>query len=1164
MSCAAMLFAQGDRGVVTGTVKDASGAVVPNAQVTATHLATKTNFKTNTTASGDFTVPSMPVGNYQVRVEISGFKSYVGNDVVVTPGSSVRLDVMLEVGSAQQTVEVTANAALVEVESARVATSMSNKMVEDLPVVVNGGVRNPFDLAGTTAEATGSGDGSFRIGGGRPGSFGMTLDGTAITVATSTSQATWTVFNTPSVEALTEFSVEAGGTKADTGHASGGTVSFVSKSGTNEIHGNFYEYVRNQDFDARNFFAATRSVYKQNDFGATVGGPVWIPKIYNGKNKTFFFFSYEGFRNRVGATGSKYDIPPQEFFSGDLHNYVDANGKMYQIYDPSTTRMVGSSYVRDPFPGNIIPKTRIDPVSQSILNFAQPLLKANLPGTPGTRAYINQNYVSYGTTRAPNNKWSFKIDQVLTSKQRINFYFGRTREVDTFGPDGPLGLPKPLSGNPGYNRSDVYRISYDYTLTPTLLNRFYAGGNNWEQNHGAFSTYKDAPLSMGLPTTDKGWKDQGICIPNFPDCNANFPQVSFSEFTSWGVPAPNGSDNIVVELRDDMTKTTGPHTMKWGYYYNDTHYNGFGEQNIAGAVTFNRLNTGVPLNTDQNVGGGSSFASFLLGQVSGYSLDTPRYIASMYRTHQIFFQDDWRVSKRLTLNLGLRYELNMAPTVGEDKLSDLDPNLPNPAAGGIKGALIFAGTGTGRTGKRSLLSNWYGGIGPRVSFSFAVDSKTVIRGSATRSYGPVIHMGSASHNLGFVQRLTINDTSQGLSPLWNLKDGALPWAQLPMIDPSVGNGSNVPYYNGDGATHGSGEVTYAFNVQRQLSGSSVVEVGYLATLASGIQSALLYLNQLNLSTLPAAASPFTAAGRTLLNSQVGSAAANAAGIVAPWSGFNTLWKSGATVAQALRPFPQYGALDTTNGGGDRIGHSTYHSMQVKYTKRYSSGFTVNASYTLSKLLTDADGNTGTVDNWNRTLEKSIANYDQTHVVKLTYVYELPFGKGRRWLTNRSVGSALLGGWRFSGIHGYNSGSPMGLSTSVGFPIFNGGNRPMVPTYDGWRAPTAGSSFDPAVDKYLQPASFFGTQPTDQFGNMTRYNPKMRNAPGINENVSLARTINMGERFRWDLRGEAFNLLNRVAFGSISGGTSLQNANFGLWRSQSNSPRRMQFALKLSW
>jgi hypothetical protein len=239
-------------------------------------------------------------------------------------------------------------------------------------------------------------------------------------------------------------------------------------------------------------------------------------------------------------------------------------------------------------------------------------------------------------------------------------------------------------------------------------------------------------------------------------------------------------------------------------------------------------------------------------------------------------------------------------------------------------------------------------------------------------------------------------------------------------------------------------------------------------------------------------------------------------------------------------------------------------MQVKYTKRYSSGFTVNASYTLSKLLTDADGNTGTMDNWNRTLEKSIANYDQTHVVKLTYVYELPFGKGRRWLTNRSVGSALLGGWRFSGIHGYNSGSPMGLGTSVSFPIFNGGNRPTVSTYDGWRAATVGSSFDPAVDKYLQPASFFGTQPTDRFGNMSRYNPKMRYAPGINENVSLARTINMGERFRWDIRGEAFNLLNRVAFGSISGGTSLQNANFGLWRSQSNSPRRMQFALKLSW
>ena len=235
-----------------------------------------------------------------------------------------------------------------------------------------------------------------------------------------------------------------------------------------------------------------------------------------------------------------------------------------------------------------------------------------------------------------------------------------------------------------------------------------------------------------------------------------------------------------------------------------------------------------------------------------------------------------------------------------------------------------------------------------------MNSKTTIRGAASRSFGPITYEGSSSHNLGIVQRITVNDQSQGLNPLWVLQNGAPAWAQVPDIDPSVGNGSNVPYYNGKAASTPSDEITYAFNIERQLTSNSVVEVGYVGTLAANIQSNLLAYNQLNYANLPANLNPFTASGRTLLNSLVGSAAANAAGITPPWSGFNTLWGTGATVAQSLRPYPQYSTVDTINGQGDRIGHSTYHSMQVKFSKRYSSGLTVQASYVLSKLLTDSD------------------------------------------------------------------------------------------------------------------------------------------------------------------------------------------------------------------
>jgi hypothetical protein len=1046
---------------------------------------------------------------------------------------------------------------------------VSSKLVNELPLIVNGAVRSPFDLATITPEVAGSGDTNLRIGGGRIGGYGVTLDGTAATVARPDAQVSWSQINSPSVEALTEFTVESGGFKAETGHASGGTVSFVSKSGTNDFHGNGYEFLRNQDLDARGFFAPTKAVYKQNDFGATVGGPVWIPKIYNGRNRTFFFFSYEGFRNRVGATATPYTVPPPEFFTGDLHNWVNQSGKMIQIYDPSSTTLVNGTYTRTAFPNNQIPQSQFDPVAKAIAAYVQPIAKPNVPGlVPGTSGYVRNNAISYGTSQFPNNKYSIKADQVITSKQKVAFLFSRTREQDLGAGIGTPTLPIPLSGNPGYNRSDVYRLSYDYTLSPTWLNRFYAGGNNWRQNHGAYSTYKGAPQSDGIPTQSTGWKDKGICIPNWPDCNLNFPIENFNDGnTTWGVGAPNGSDNIVVEFRDDMTKVHGSHTFKWGYYYNNTHYNGFGLTYIAGSENFSYLNTAIPLDTSQQTG--SAFASFLLGQASGYRLDTNRYVAGQYRTHQMYVQDDWRVTKRLTLNLGVRYEINLAPIYGDDMISNFDPSVPNPGADGRLGALVFGGYGKGRQNSRTLAPNWYGGLGPRLGFAYALDSKTTLRGAATRSYGPVINPLGSTHYTGFVQQITVStDPSQGLFPVFTLQGGAPYWAPVPNIDPSVANGNtNVPYYNGATATRGSGELTYAFNIQRQLGSSTIAEIGYLATLASDIQSTLLADDQIDYRKLPANLNPFTAAGRTLLNSQIGSAAAVAAGITAPFAAFAQIFGSGATVAQSLRPYPQYALVDTITGGGDRLGHSTYHSMQVKVSRRYSSGLTLQASYVLSKALTDSDSYSSTptsIDAFNLRLEKSIASFDQTHNVKLSYVYDLPLGKGKKYLHDKGVGSAVLGGWRLAGIHTYASGTPISVGTTVSFPIFNGANRATVPTYDGWRAPVKGSNFDPNADSFLQAPSFFGTQPTTAFGNETRYNPKLRNWPNFNENLSLARTITLKEEKRLDFRWETFNLLNRTAFGPLSGATTLQNNNWGLWRTQSNTQRRMQVSLKFYW
>ncbi len=1183
---AAPLLAQGDRGEITGTVTDATGAVIPGAQVTVLQVATNASFKAITSTAGDYTVGGLPVGVYRLAIVKPSFKEYIEGNVQINAGTTVRLDAKLEVGPASQKIEVTATAQVVQTENARVATNVSSTLVDALPVQVNGTSRSPFDLASAAAGEVNTA-GTFRIGGGND-TVGVTLDGASITgdkIGSDAGDGSATAMNSPSVEALTEFNVEASGFKAETGNASGGTLSFVSKSGTNQIHGSAFEYLRNQDFDAKGFFNSVIPIYKQNNFGATVGGPVWIPRLYNGKNKTFFFASYEGFRNRVGAgNGTYFSVPPPAFWTGNLSQWVNGSGQLYQVYDPtSQSANANGTYTRAPFPGNIIPQNRFDPTVVPILKYLSGLIQPNRPGiVPGTFGYVNQNYFNnWGTTISPNNRWSAKIDQNIGSKHHIDFLMNRYRDAAECGPAGCPGLPNPIgTTSVGYNATQVYRGNWDWTITPTLFNRLYGGFNHFREDHGALSVEQGSVQSAGLNGLEPSgyWKSQNICLPGFVLC-ANLPNISTGDFTGWGTVAPNGSDREVFELHDDMTKVMGRHTFKWGYLLGDDHYDGFGVQYGSGAASFSFQSTSTPLAASEASGGGSGFASFLLGQVNGFNMDSPRYLLVAYVTHQAYVQDDWKVNNKLTVNLGFRYAMNAAPYAENGKISTLDYNLPNPVAGGILGATEFAGSGSGRTGSNSLLKNWYGGWQPRLSFAYAINDKTVIRGAATRSFGPLAGAGQSSHQLGFAIRDTVNNQSSGLYPLYILNQGPGINLTLPNVDPGVGVGMNPPSYGftSSSADKSDAELNYSFNIQRQITPSQSIEVGFVATLASDITSNFLADNQVPYRSLPASLNPFTASGRSALASLVGSATANAAGVSPPWScgpnsspecqTFSQVWGTGATVTQAMRPYPQYGTIDTLDGGGDRIGHSTYNAALVKYNKRLSYGLTIQASYSFSKLFSDSDTASSAAsyygDMYNLRLLKSVASFDQTHVVKLTYVYELPFGQGKRYLSTGAVG-AIIGGWRISGIQSYASGLPMNIGTNA--PSFNIGeysNRPTITTYQGWTLPYSGR-FQPFQESYLQPQSFFPTQSTTSFGNSTRYNPDFRSWPGYNESLGLSRIFAIKERAKVEVRGEAFNVLNRTAFGPIGGATTLGNPNWGKWQAQVNSPRQMQLAAKLSW
>ena len=1168
---AGRILAQSERATVTGTVRDSSGAVVPAANIKITNEATNVAILTTSNSSGDFTVPDLPIGKYDVRVEKAGFRAFQLNGITLDAASTVRADASLDVGESRQTVEVQAAAVQLQTQDATSATSIENTLVNDLPLLVSGNVRTPFDLAALTTDAKNlGGDNGFMIGGGQAASYGTSLDG----VSTNTSRAlsmSWVASNSPSVEAIEQFTAESNGFKAEYGHAGGGNLTYVSKSGTNQFHGSAYEFLRNNDFDSNNFFNnAARipiSIYKQNDFGATVGGPVWIPKVYHGRDKTFFFFSYEGFRNRVGANGTAFTVPTPEMYKGDFSNWVTSNGTLIPIYNPESQVLNSNgTYTRAPFAGNVVPQSMFSAASLKALSVFQSggSLTPNNGATPGTAAYVNNNFLEKtGTQVYPVNKLSVKMDHLFSEKYRISGYWGHDKEHQTAGPDGPPTLPGLYTTyNDLLQQTDVYRFSWIWTLGPAKINNFYAGGNNWRQDHKPPQEYTG------------GWQSK-FCLVNVPNCNDNlvnlFSGGTGDTYSTWGGQADNGSENTVYAFNDDFTWLKGRHTIKFGGMLQVNHYNGFGRQCEAGCVGFSYQETGLAGGSNPNAGG-NAFASFLLGYADSGQIDTVRFIGQHFWYFGGFIQDDWRVTDKLVFNIGIRYDINLPPTGLNSRWSDFSPTTPNPAAGGIPGAVLFAGSCSGCVGTQALGDLWTKGIGPHFGFAYSKDTKTVIRGSYSRSFGSLVSVSGSTHNMGYTLTQGFSSSDAGILPTYTMDGGMPPWTAPPFINPSVSNGTNVAWFQGNETTKLPAFDNFNFSIQRQLGNSTVAEVAYNGVLGSHLQSELLNYNQINPSYLTAFGT--VAQSTTVLNSLVGSATADAAGINAPFTGFNKLWGNGATVAQALRAFPQYTYINTYAGEGDHSGHSTYHAAIVKFNKRVANGLTFQTSYVFSKLLTDSDTAWGVqyaADQFNRSLEKSIGQFDVTHDFKFAGVWDLPFGKDRRWVSHGAA-AWIIGGWRLSSINIYESGTPVGIGTSLTLPIYPSGAGGRVPayvtSYEGWQ-PNWSGSFDPGKDKFFVP---YGTGPfplqgsgtgLNSIGNVTRYNPKLRLFPNLNENLSVTRSFPIREKTSLEFRAEAFNAFNRIRFGT--GSTTLQSATFGVLTgsgSQINTPRALQMALKL--
>ena len=1141
-------FGQTERGTITGVVVDSTKAAVPGVSIKV--INTGTNAATNIVSSdsGTYSAANLPPGTYKIEATLQGFQTSNVEGIILNAGTTARIDVTLNLGSVTESVNVVADNQTVSTEDAKVATTVSNRLIDELPLVVGGAMRSPFDLLTTVPEARGSGN-TTSLGGGQGGAFGATLDG--ISVNTNRQADTnETAFLTPSLEAITEFQVETNGFKPEFGQAAGGSITFASKSGTNTVSGSAYGFFRDAALDRKGFFEATKGVYKQSDVGGSLGGPLTIPSVYDGKNRTFFFASYEGFYNKQGSNAAFRSVPTPEMWDGDFSNWVNASGQRITIYDPATTRVGPTgALIRDPFPNNRIPANRFSNTAKQYIALARSVLVPNQGAAPGTFGYVNNNYVSEGrSTVETTNKYSLKIDHTLSNTNRIAYVFNRTANEVKPGPNGATGLPAPFSDfQTNTFDGDLHRGSWDW-VGASLVNHLTVGANTFNKN--AFSN-----------NVDQNWQDK-VCIKNAVDCNQNMGIITFSEFSQWGGSSYNGTKQPRFTVKDDVTFIKGSHTIKTGFTYDRQQANGFGQQDYGGRAGFDFKQTGVPGVTNFATAGGSSFASFLLGYAHSGRTETIRYLQQIYPYYGFYAQDDWRMNEKFVINYGVRYEFTRPPVAGGDQYSEFDPTKPNPGANGYPGALIFAGEGEGREGKRSLIDGYYGSWAPRLSGAYALNDKTTIRGGVGRSFGRVTVISGTSHFAGFIGQYPFSNTDSGVTATFMLDQGLPAYPLPPQINPAFSNNSDIDYWNGDAAMRPATYDTWTISMQREVRRGMTVEVDYNGSKGSNLQANLLNLNQVPLSVMNDLIARFgTSAAITLMNQPANSAQAVAAGIKIPYPNFTTPAQTNRNVAQALRPFPQYANINTSNSGGDKTGRSMYHAGVLKLTQRVTGGFLFQGSYTYSKLMTNADafsGSTGAMDTAQPDLEYSIGRFDQTHSIKLNTVLELPWGEGKRWL-NSGVASHVLGGWRIAAVQSYVSGLPIGVTTSAPLPIFNGTNRPNV-TGEDWRAPLAGEEFNPRVDRFLNRAAF--VQPVGQLGNAPRINGDVRRFWNLSENVSLAKTISMTDGLRMDVRMEAFNLLNRIVWGAPN--TDFNNNNFGLITSQANSPRQMQVGLKLYW
>jgi hypothetical protein len=1106
------LLAQVDRGTIAGTIVDPSGAVVVGAAVRILNTATNAAQQSVTSNAGTYGFFSLPIGLYDITVEAQGFRRSEAKAVRVEVNQQSRLDMTLQVGEVSQTVEVDATASLIQTESTDVGTVIDNKRFLDLPLTLGGGIRNPSAFIFLSPGVSPGNTWEKHIGGG--GSFNdqVYYDGIALSRGDLANDAEVN----PSVDAIAEFKLVTNNYSAEYTHALAGVTSFTMKSGTNQLHGSAFHFLANDKLDARGFFSPTKAPRKQNEWGFTLGGPVMLPKLYNGKDRTFWFFSLDQFYIRGGQLAGFNTTATARMLNGDFGEW-DAAGRG-GIFDPASTAVDSTGRAtRTQFPNNIIPRSRFSSIASKMVAVYP---AAELPGI------TNNSIAPLGSPFADQRSSGFKIDHALKNNHRLSGMFNYTDRPSIKSP-GPSRL---LAKNrsvliENYNfqvvTTRLIRLNYDWNVSPTLINHMGAG----------FSRFRNPNFSLGL---NKGAvAELGLRGVQFDLA----PTVQFTQgYTRLGDDIASDNYFTTFAWLDTLTWVKNKHTIKMGmeiqtHRDNYRNYGGGG-----GRFNFSNFETGIP----GNASSGNSFASFLLGAVdSGNSFFRDSLPGGRYQYYGWFIDDTYKLTPKLTLNIGLRYEIQAPSADPLGRLSYMDPSIPNPGAGNLLGAYVFGGNGQGRRGWTRLFDTHYKNFAPRIGFAYQILPNTVIRGGYGIFYKEYINQGVGLPQTGFSITPTFASADNGITPAFNWDNGfPQNFNKPPLISPTVANTQVASIVE---RTTG-GQIPYAqqWNVtlERQFANSLMMSGAYVANkgtnLYDTLQIAQVHPSLFNL-------------GEAVLRANITLPIAVAAGIREPYAGFAAEYGARGTVAQALRAFPQYTGVGVV---ASPYANSTYHSFQFKMDKRMSRGFAATTAYTWSKMLSDgagfSDAHGGVIRQNHFQREKGLYPSDQRHILTLSFNYNLPFNH------------KYLGGWSISGLGAFSSGFPLAISTNnINSFAFTGGLRPNLTGQPIMASPASGK-FDPNRDFFLNRAAF--SQPAAlTFGNAPMY---LRERPQAykTESFGLFKDTKFAERASLQLRVEISNPFNRVVFGNPS--TDFSAPNFGRVGGVANSPRVIQFGLKL--